>query len=134
MSTNKLCTIGLLAPALLQVSACSGVQSALSPGGEEATRVVLLSWIMFGGGAAILLLVIVLTGLALNGPASWKKRLANSCAVVALGLVFPVVVLSALLSYGFIVMRLDLPASPPTSSSSSAARPTRSRLASSTSW
>lgn len=103
--------ISLLALPLLLASACSGSQSALSPAGDEAARVVLLSWIMFAGGAAILALVVALTGLSIYGPASWRRKLGDSRMVVALGLIFPVVVLSGLLSYGFIVMQLGMPAS-----------------------
>jgi cytochrome c oxidase subunit II len=90
------------APAL---SGCAGEQSAFSPSGAEADRTLQLAWVMFAGGAAILVLVCVLTVLAIAGPQTWRAMLRDKHMVVGLGLVFPVVVLSALLLSGFVLMR-----------------------------
>jgi len=97
---------GLVLCALaLATAGCSGDQSVLAPRGPEAERVALLSWILFSGGAAIMLAVLAAIGIALFGPPHWRGRLARESAVTALGLAFPVVVLSALLAYGLTVTR-----------------------------
>jgi cytochrome c oxidase subunit 2 len=61
--------------------------------------------ILFGGGSAILLLVLTAIALALRGPPVVRSMLASDRLVIAAGIVFPVLLLSALLGYGLIVMR-----------------------------
>jgi cytochrome c oxidase subunit 2 len=94
----------LLAGSLL---ACAGEQSAFSGYSEGAARVVQLTWILMIGGGLILLLVVVLTVVALFGPLAWRQRLRGEGVVVGLGMVFPVIVLTALLLYGFVLLRLE---------------------------
>jgi cytochrome c oxidase subunit 2 len=80
-------------------------QSVLDPSGPEADRIADLAAVLFGGGSAILLLVLTAIALALRGPPAVRRILASDRLVVAAGIVFPVVLLSALLSYGLFVMR-----------------------------
>jgi cytochrome c oxidase subunit 2 len=60
-----------------------------------------LFWIMLGGGTAILLLVTIATALAVFGGDAVKRRLQNERMIVQGGIVLPIVVLTALLFYGF---------------------------------
>ncbi|MEJ8570469.1 cytochrome c oxidase subunit II [Microbaculum marinum] len=84
---------------------CSGVQSALSPSGREALDIDPLFWTVTAIAAAVTLLVTVLVGLAIYGPRSWRERLSGDWIIVGGGIVFPVVVLTLLLVYGFVVMQ-----------------------------
>lgn len=94
----------LLAGSLL---ACAGEQSVFSGYSEGAARVTQLTWILMVGGGLILLLVVALTAIALFGPLSWRQKLRGEGVVIGLGIVFPVVVLTALLLYGFVLLRLE---------------------------
>jgi cytochrome c oxidase subunit 2 len=84
----------------LALAGCAGVQSALDPAGPHAEVVNIIGWIMVAGGAAIFVLVLALTAWALWAPAGSRRWLGSRTVVVAGGIVFPVVVLSALLVYG----------------------------------
>lgn len=95
--------IALFATCALLAS-CAEQQSALAGLGPEADRIMLLSAIMFGGGGAIFLFIFALVVIALWGPASWRARLSRKSVVIGGGVVFPVVVLTALLFYGFAVL------------------------------
>ncbi len=86
-------------PALLRV------QSALDAGGPHAEAAAQLSWIMFIGAALIFALVIGLAVGALWLPASLRRWLAARQLVVYGGIVFPIVVLTALLLYGLLLAR-----------------------------
>lgn len=85
--------------AMLPFSAGAGMQSALHPKGEVAGRIAEISWIMFIGGAVIFLLVLGMLTLALYGPARARALLGRRSLVVGAGIAFPLVVLTALLSY-----------------------------------
>ncbi|KRD95856.1 hypothetical protein ASE63_12640 [Bosea sp. Root381] len=89
----------------LPLTACEGSQSALSPHGDEASRVALLSWILFAGAAAIFALVVGALLLAWRGPERARAALAQERAIRLGGLVFPVVTLTLLLGYGVWQMR-----------------------------
>ena len=82
-------------------------QSALAPASEVAERIWWLTVIMSAGALAIQILVMGLLSAAIYGHWRWRKRIASVPFVFAMGLIFPVVVLSALLLYGLIVMRAD---------------------------
>ena len=92
----------LLAPAL---AACGGSQSALSAGGPEADRILVLTWVLFIGGAIIMVATTALAVAAIYGRAPVRRWLSREAIVTAGGIVFPVVVLSALLAYGLLVLR-----------------------------
>jgi cytochrome c oxidase subunit 2 len=90
----------VLAPLL---SACQGVQSAFSPHGPEAQRVVSLSWVMFVSAGFILLVVVLLCALAIYGREAWRGWLADETVVFSGGVTFPVVTLTALLLYSLVL-------------------------------
>lgn len=76
-------------------------QSALDASGGGAVRILELTWILFAGGGVIFVGVMLLVLAALLGPPSVRSGLARHGWVVGGGIVFPVVVLSALLIYTF---------------------------------
>jgi cytochrome c oxidase subunit 2 len=71
--------------------------SVLSPAGPAAAWIAQAGWLLFGGAALIFGGVVVLMLLALGAP----RRVHARRWVLGGGIVFPVVVLSALLVYGF---------------------------------
>lgn len=71
------------------------MQSILSPHGPAASEIAELAWVLFVGGGVILVLVVAFTVLSLRR----KPWLARERFVVAAGVAFPVIVLSALLLY-----------------------------------
>jgi cytochrome c oxidase subunit II len=83
---------------------CVGVQSALAPDGPEAERVALLFWAMTLGAALILAGLIFLVLAAMFGNQRWRATLATDKIIVFGGVMFPVVVLTALLGYELLVM------------------------------
>lgn len=94
------------APALAApLCGCTGVQSALTPRGTEAQEIAPLFWTATGVSVAVTVLVLVVTAVALRGPEGWRRVLATDRMVVGGGIVLPVVVLSALLIYGLVVMQ-----------------------------
>ncbi|GAB3551615.1 c-type cytochrome [Noviherbaspirillum agri] len=88
--------------AFLPLLAQAGLQSALTPKGEHAARIGEMTWVLFTGGTAIFVVVMIVLAIALLGPAHLRARLANRTVIVGAGIVFPVVVLTALLVYTFI--------------------------------
>lgn len=84
---------------------CAGLQSALVPRGTEAQEIDALFWTVTAISAAVTVLVLVVTAVALRGPGGWRRVLATDRVVVGGGIVLPVVVLSALLIYGLVVMQ-----------------------------
>ena len=72
------------------------LQSTLAPHGPEAAAVAELTWLLVVGGTAVLVAVTALTVWALAAPRPWMTR---TSLVVAGGVFFPVVTLSALLGY-----------------------------------
>ena len=102
--------IAVLAILLPLAAGCREMQSALSPAGPEAERIALLFWAMTWGAAAIVLGLIVLTAVAILGPARWRQAIASERLVIGGGIAFPIVLLAALLSYGFTAMSANAPA------------------------
>lgn len=94
----------IVLPTLLSTTGCSGVQSALDPAGENASRLSDLLWIMAIGAAAIWLAVV---GLAIYAgradPRPHDRRLGRRLIVFG-GAAFPVVTLTILLAYGLWLM------------------------------
>ena len=100
----------LFAAAVL--AGCSGPQSALAPTGEQAERINTLFWIMTLGGTAIFVAVMVMAGVAIFARPSIRQRLNSERLIGWLGIAFPVVVLTILLTYGFIVLRAGASSAP----------------------
>ena len=97
----------------LVLPGCRDVQSALAPLGPEAARVATLWWVLFAGAVAIFIAVIVFTALAMFGSVRWRAAFARERTIVAGGIVFPLVTLTALLVYGVLVMRGNTAADAP---------------------
>lgn len=88
-------------------------QSALSPAGEDADRIAVLSWVLFTGAAAILLIVLVALAIAIRGPTAARRALSRESAIRLGGIVFPAVMLTVLLGYGLWLMRERIAAAKP---------------------
>ena len=89
----------LLAIATPSLAFARDNQSVLSPMGIEAERTLVLAWILLSGGFAILLGVCVLTAIALVGRTESRRWLTDDRTLITGGIVFPVLVLTALLFY-----------------------------------
>jgi cytochrome c oxidase subunit II len=76
------------------------MQSILSAHGPAATAIAELAWVLFAGGAAILLAVLVLTAYAVSARPAW---LAREGFIMAAGIAFPVLALSLLLGYVYVM-------------------------------
>ncbi|MBO6719439.1 MAG: cytochrome c oxidase subunit II [Rhizobiaceae bacterium] len=85
---------------------CGGVQSALVPRGAEATEIDALFWTVTWVSVAVTILVVSFVAIALWGPSRWRNIIADHWVVTVGGIALPVVVLSALLAYGLIVMQV----------------------------
>jgi cytochrome c oxidase subunit 2 len=83
------------------------VQSALDPAADDAGRLALLSWVLFGGGGAIFVLVMTLVLVAVYAPPERRRWLGGTRAIVIGGFVFPVVTLTLLLVFGLYMMRVN---------------------------
>lgn len=97
---------------LALLAGCNPQQSAFVPVGIEAERINLLFWIMTIGGGLILVGVVVLCALAIFAGETLRSRLSSERFITGAGIVFPVVVLSVLLIYGFVVLRAGASAPP----------------------
>lgn len=88
----------------LLLCGCSGIQSALDPAGEEASRIATLFWVMTIGGLVIWAGVVLLSLFA----SRWKRGAIPEAVAGKLifwgGVAFPVVVLTALLGYALWLM------------------------------
>jgi len=103
MSRRVLATFLLVL--MLPLSGCSDVQSGFAPIGAEAERVNVLFWVMTIAGTVIFISVLALTAMAIWAPRTWRARLSREHLVMALGIIFPVVALTVLLTYGLFVLR-----------------------------
>jgi len=74
-------------------------QSVLHPRGEDAARIAEIGWVLYGGAAAIFLATAILLGMAMHGSKRARRLLGRPGLIVAAGVAFPVVVLTALLVY-----------------------------------
>ena len=90
---------------LMMISGCGGEQSVFSGVGPVSARITVLMWVMFTGAVLIAALIAFLTFTAINGPFSWQRKLAGENPIVWGGIVFPFVVLSALLVYGLLILK-----------------------------
>lgn len=82
------------------LAGCEGVQSSLWPQGPAAAEIAHISWIMFIGAALILTLVMVLALYALYRDPDKRIPVAANKLIIAGGVAFPVITLTALLVYG----------------------------------
>lgn len=82
-------------------AAHAGIQSVLDPRGELAAQIAEISWVLFIGGGLIFLMVMALTAIALFGGERVRALLAHRRLAIGGGILFPIVVLTALLVYVF---------------------------------
>jgi len=96
------------------LAACAGPQSALDPYGPVAAAIADLWWLMFWGAVAILALVMGLVFYAMFRDPEQRTQLPVIHFLIGAGLVFPTLVLTALLIHGTAVGRqITLPAAEP---------------------
>jgi len=89
---------------LVLLSGCDGQQSALNPAGTGAQSIAELFWWMCGGG---LLIWAVVMGIALYATQAHPEAHGIRSArwlILGGGIIFPVVVLTGLLTYGLMLM------------------------------
>jgi cytochrome c oxidase subunit II len=89
--------------ALPCLAGCSGPQSALDPQGPQAEAIALLWWVMAAGAALILLAVMLLALYAMYRGHGQRLPLRANAFVIGGGVVFPLLVLVALLVFGSVV-------------------------------
>jgi cytochrome c oxidase subunit II len=82
------------------IAACKENHSVLTPHGPVAEQIAALTWLLLGMAAAVAAIVAVTLWLALRGPEYCRNAIAQTRAVVAGGVIFPVIVLSILLFAG----------------------------------
>lgn len=83
----------------------ASIVPVFDPAGPYAGSITTLSWILIAMAVAVFALVLVALWIALFGGSALKARLGGPTIVWAGGIVFPVVVLSALLIYGLSLTR-----------------------------
>lgn len=100
----RLYRVAALLAATPTLASCTGVQSSLDPGGEEAAQVATLFWVMTAGGTIIWAFMVVLSLYA----SRWQRGVISDKAAGRLilwgGVAFPVSVLAALLAYALWLM------------------------------
>lgn len=83
----------------------ASIVSVFDPAGPYAGSITTLSWVLIAMAVAVFAVVLVALWIALFGGSALKARLGGQTIVWAGGIVFPVVVLSALLIYGLSLTR-----------------------------
>ncbi|MCW5695584.1 MAG: cytochrome c oxidase subunit II [Bauldia sp.] len=81
------------------LAACDGPQAALDPAGPDAEAISTIAWVMFGGAAIVFIVVLVAVAWALRA----RRAREGRGLIIAGGVVFPLVVLTALLVFGLTV-------------------------------
>lgn len=90
---------------VLALSGCEGPQSALAPAGAAAYELARLWWVMAAGAAAIFLVVIGCAVYATRVAPHPHPDFAGIWFIVGGGVAFPVVVLTTLLVFSFVLGR-----------------------------
>lgn len=94
-----------LTPICIALTGCNWSQSILAPRGTHAQAVDILSQIFFAGGTLIFLLVVISIAAAMLLRRDLKRWMATNNFVIGLGIVFPVVTLTALLAFSSVTSR-----------------------------
>ena len=102
---RTLATTALGAGLLLALAACDGPQSALAPAGDGARELAGLWWVMAAGALVIFLFVLGCALYATRVAPRAHPDFAGTWFIVGGGVALPVVVLSALLTYSFVLGR-----------------------------
>lgn len=95
---------GLLLATAMLLAGCDGPQSALAPAGDGAERIANLFWWMLGGSTVIWTLVLGLAAYVTRFSRGKHSLVASRWLILGGGVVFPTVVLSALLIYGLMLI------------------------------
>ncbi|MBM1170021.1 cytochrome c oxidase subunit II [Microvirga arabica] len=82
------------------------IQSTMVTYGPHAAIIETLSWVMIIGAALIFLLVMGLATLAILAPARMRGWMTGRKFIIGLGIIFPVVTLTALLTWGLSISRV----------------------------
>lgn len=90
----------VIAAAALLLAGCAGRQSTLDPRGPVADSIATMWWVLLAGAALIFLLVMAALLYAMFRRQSRRAALPPLALLIGGGLVFPTVVLTALLVYG----------------------------------
>jgi cytochrome c oxidase subunit 2 len=90
---------------LFVLAGCEGSQSALDPGGVGARELARLWWVMAAGAGVILLFVIGCAAYAIRAAPRARPEFAGTWLILGGGVALPVVTLSALLTYSFVLGR-----------------------------
>lgn len=88
------------------LTACEGAQTMFTPMSQDAERVVVLFAVMVAGATLILAFVAACLYVACRGSDANRRGLGKGDTVFRLGLVFPLVVLTALLLWSFRLLGL----------------------------
>ena len=114
--SKRLLLVCLGAIALLALPACQGALSTMQPAGPAARDIATLWWVMLAGSTLIVTLVAGLLWRGFRRPAGADERTKITDEkptarmwIVGLGIVFPMVVLAALLGYALIIGERLLP-------------------------
>ena len=95
----------------LPLAACTGPLSALAPAGAAADAIATLFWWMAAGAVLIWLAFVALAVYAVSRRSRVLSRRAGGMLIIGGGIVFPLVVLTAVLVYGLALLpRLLAPA------------------------
>ncbi|MBJ6127005.1 cytochrome c oxidase subunit II [Microvirga splendida] len=81
------------------------IQSTMVTYGPHAGIIKTLSWVMFAGALLIFLLVMVLATFAIFAPERMRGWMTGRKFIISLGIVFPIVTLTALLVWGLFISR-----------------------------
>ncbi|HBB85775.1 MAG TPA: cytochrome B, partial [Sulfitobacter sp.] len=102
----------LICLSFLALSACEGRQSVMSPAGRDAQDVLSLIWVMFGGAVLLwLLLAAIFVYVTRVEPREMPRRWGEML-IVGGGVIFPVILLGALLTYSLPMMKPQREADP----------------------
>lgn len=105
MAAHKDKAAAALALLVVPLAGFREVQSVLAPQGAEAERIAVLTWVLLVGGVIIFVGVFILAAIAIFGSPRWKSYLSAERAIIAGGIMFPTITLTALLIYGLNVTR-----------------------------
>lgn len=90
--------------ALLALSGCAGVQSTLDPRGPAAESIAQSHWVMVAGATFILVVVTTMSLYAVYRNPDRRLNVSPRALILGGGVLFPIVVLTALIMYALVLM------------------------------
>ena len=82
-------------------------QSVFSGAGDAGARIAELTLLMSGGAVLILAFVLATAWAAFYGSRNLRSRLQTPGLIIGAGIIFPTITLSALLTYGFVLLNAE---------------------------